>query len=631
MFINYYEVLGVSQSVTTDQIHSAYRERAKVVHPDVSRSPDADAEMKDLNAAYETLQDPGRRAEYDRQLEEEAKAAEERRRRNSPEVYIDYIGEELGERLGNMFGYRVSRRTGFHTYLAEIRTNFHTSDGRPINVMVSLNTENQRLQMAETETIPKVIGSLQRDSATKTTKIDQLELGYRQIFRDARQKYGVWTDGLKLRLDCDSLEEVPEGLFSMVQAVQYISSKADFAEREAKSIEESLRSAMPEMLEELFSYQLDEDGHLEVTTGGRMPDGQMIRLWWTPATDDATLPRLTDWGKTFEAVAKYNEECISDRDRLYWEEANEIYGTVTESLSDKEETLAIVKEVPAGNIADCVLSMMQAIGYIASCAMGTRDPQYFIDRGESSRKAGRTEEAVSDFDRAIALDPRNATAHCYRASTHMTWLPPGKTTEQQLEKALEDLDAAIGIDVGYEWAYRLRATANELIDRNQEAIDDWNQAIKLLPGYARAYCRRGGLYVKEDRLEEALRDLDVSLSLDNAHHPSYQLRARVRELQGNHKGAIADMSEAIRIAPTAAHYARRGSLYSADEQYEQAMADYESAWKKVPSWEYYREQMERNRELLDKQNQATPDQGRETDGDQTCHRWRSRLEVLEGR
>ena len=606
MFINYYEVLGVSQDATTDEIHSAYRERSKDVHPDVNQSPDAEAEMKDLNAAYETLRDSGRRAQFDRQLEEEMKAAEERRRRNSPEVYIDYIGEELRQRLGNMFGYRVNRRTGFHTYLAEICTNFHTSDGRAINVMVSLNEDDQRVGLIELETIPRVVRSHRRDSATKITRVAQLELGYRQIFRDASQKYGVRAENLKLRLDCDSLEAVPDGLLSMVQAVQYISSKADFAEKEAKRLEESLRSVMPEMLEGLFDYQVDEDGHLEVTTRARMPDGQQIRVWWTPATDDATLPRLTDWGRTFEAVAKHNEESISDSDRLLWEEANEIYGTDTESLDDKEETLSTVKEVPVGEIADSVLSMMQSIGYIASRAMRTRDPQYFIDRGERRRTARRTEEAISDFDRAIALDPRNATAYCHRARMHMTGQLPGKAEEHPSD-AIEDLNAAIHIDERNAWAYRLRAIAYEQLGRDPEAIDDWSQAIRLRPGYAPAYYRRGGLYLKEDRLEDALKDLDASLSLDDSHLAGFRLRARVNELQGKLKEAIHDMGEAIRIAPTAVHYARRGALYSADAQYEQAIADYEAAWKENPSRVYYRERIEENRALLNSQKQATSD------------------------
>ncbi len=622
MFINYYEVLGVSHDATADEVLSAYRERAKAAHPDVNKSPDADAEMTNVNAAYETLRDSAKRAVHDRQIEEEMRAAEERRRRNRPEVYIDYIGDELRDRLDNMFGYQVRRRTGFHTYLAEIRTNFHTPDGRPINVMVSLNTENQRVEMAETETIPKVFGSHRVNAGAELTSVSQLELGYRQIFGDARQNYGVWTDNLKLRLDCDSLEAVPESLFSMVQAVQYISSKADLAERETRHLEESLRNEMPEILQELFSYQLDEDGHLEVATNAKMPNGQQIKVWWIPATDETSLPMLTDWGKTFKAVAKHNEEIITDCDRLLWEEANEIYGTGTKCLNDKEETLSIIKEVPVGEIADSVLSMMQAIGYIASRAMRTRDPQYFIDRGNSRWMARRTDEAVSDFDRAIALEPQDASAYCHRANVYLTKRQPGR--------AIKDLDIAISVNDRYGWAYKLRAAANEQLGRDSEAIEDWSRAIQLLPQSAESYYRRGAIYFEDGRLEDAIRDLDALIALDQKHFSGYLLRAEVKEQQGNSEEAIEDLSEAIRINPYHAYHAKRGALFSKMGQYEKAMADYESAWKGYPSRRDYKEQWERNRELLRDQRDRDAKQGKGNSQNKDQPR-RSRLDTLEGR
>jgi curved DNA-binding protein CbpA len=46
-------------------IEAAYRRLARKYHPDVSQSPNAEARMRELNAAYEVLRDPTRRADYD--------------------------------------------------------------------------------------------------------------------------------------------------------------------------------------------------------------------------------------------------------------------------------------------------------------------------------------------------------------------------------------------------------------------------------------------------------------------------------------------------------------------------------------------------------------------------------------
>ncbi len=65
-----YEVLGVSRQATADEIKRAYRKLAKQHHPD--RNPGskaAEQRFKEVQAAYEILGDPRKRAEYERARE----------------------------------------------------------------------------------------------------------------------------------------------------------------------------------------------------------------------------------------------------------------------------------------------------------------------------------------------------------------------------------------------------------------------------------------------------------------------------------------------------------------------------------------------------------------------------------
>lgn len=65
-FKDYYKILGIDKSASTDDIKKAYRKLAKKYHPD--KNPDdktAEAKFKEVSEAYEVLKDPEKRKKYD--------------------------------------------------------------------------------------------------------------------------------------------------------------------------------------------------------------------------------------------------------------------------------------------------------------------------------------------------------------------------------------------------------------------------------------------------------------------------------------------------------------------------------------------------------------------------------------
>jgi molecular chaperone DnaJ len=112
---DYYQVLGVAETATTDEIKKAFRRLAKQHHPDRNpNNPQAAERFKEINEAHDVLSDADKRKKYDQLRRYGAFAGPSggpsgRRPRGTPQGTGDFDMSDLGG-LGDIFSSIFGRR-----------------------------------------------------------------------------------------------------------------------------------------------------------------------------------------------------------------------------------------------------------------------------------------------------------------------------------------------------------------------------------------------------------------------------------------------------------------------------------------------------------------------------------------
>jgi len=124
---DYYQVLGVAEAATTDEIKKAFRRLAKQHHPDRNpNNPQAADRFKEINEAHDVLSDPEKRKKYDQLRRYGAFAGAERQGGGaSPgDAGVDFDLSDLGSfgGLGDIFSSIFGRRGTKEPEVEEIET-----------------------------------------------------------------------------------------------------------------------------------------------------------------------------------------------------------------------------------------------------------------------------------------------------------------------------------------------------------------------------------------------------------------------------------------------------------------------------------------------------------------------------
>jgi protein O-mannosyl-transferase len=201
----------------------------------------------------------------------------------------------------------------------------------------------------------------------------------------------------------------------------------------------------------------------------------------------------------------------------------------------------------------------------------------YNNRGLAYQTKGNLEQAILDYNRAIAIEPNYVEAYSNRGAVYQN--------KGNLDQAFLDCNKAIEINPNYAGAYINRGNAHKDKGNPDQAFSDYNKAIEIAPNYAKAYNNRGNAHKAKGNLDQAILDYNKAIEIDPNLAEAYSNLGNAHKAKGNLNQAFLDYNKAIAINPDYADtYYNRGLAYQTKGNLDQAILDYNKAIEIKPDY-----------------------------------------------
>jgi tetratricopeptide (TPR) repeat protein len=179
--------------------------------------------------------------------------------------------------------------------------------------------------------------------------------------------------------------------------------------------------------------------------------------------------------------------------------------------------------------------------YETALALDPKNPDTLNNRGVIREKKGDIAGALADYNAAIASNALLASAYINRASLLIEM--------KRTSEALKDLNNYILLVADNPQVYNLRGKIYLDQGKRELAAADFNRALFLAPGDRDATLNLGRLYIASKEYARAEETISRVLAANPDDAEAYLLRSKAREGLGNKTGAQADIKKAKEINP----------------------------------------------------------------------------------
>ena len=208
--------------------------------------------------------------------------------------------------------------------------------------------------------------------------------------------------------------------------------------------------------------------------------------------------------------------------------------------------------------------------YERALALQPRYPETHYNLGVALARAGRLADAIARYESALRFQPAYPEAHNNLGNTLVR---AGRTAE-----ALPHFDAALRLKPGFAEAHNNLGNALLAAGRGDEAGGEFRRALALKPAYPEARYNLGNAHAAAGRMAEALAEFRAALALKPDYAEAHVNAGNAALQLGRAAEAIRSYERALALDPRLgdAHY-NLGSVLLDQERWADAAARFETA------------------------------------------------------
>lgn len=204
------------------------------------------------------------------------------------------------------------------------------------------------------------------------------------------------------------------------------------------------------------------------------------------------------------------------------------------------------------------------------------------NRGTANDRLDRSNEALADYNAAIALDPDYANAYHNRGTVY--------SARGEFAAAFADFAKALHYKPGFEPTLRARAEAYQASRQFARALAERNELLRTSRNKWLALHERGALLLDMGRADDALADYDRVLRLNPKDTDAFYQRGRAWRMKGDAARALANFDHVLALEtdlPAGNTLAARGWALAVLGQQDEAMALCDRVLKTRPHADLY--------------------------------------------